>query len=105
MMASSKLNPSNDMKPTNTLRPKARFGPFSADILSYNPVDLNCLLYRMEMDSATIHNLLDQPREAATWAARAQRRADEIQRRMWNENEGLFFDYNFVAQRQSGYRL
>jgi hypothetical protein len=37
-----------------------RFGPFSAAILDHNPVDLNCLLYRMEMDAAVC--MLDQPR-------------------------------------------
>ncbi len=37
-----------------------RFGPFSAAILDYDPVDLNCLLYRMEMDTAAIYTLLDQ---------------------------------------------
>ncbi len=83
--------------------PSGRFGPFSAGILSYDPVDLNCLLYRMEMDTATIHTLLDHPREAAIWAGRAQQRAGRINRLMWNEKEGLYFDYNFERQRQSSY--
>ena len=30
--------------------PSARFGPFSVGIVNYNSVDLNSLLYRMEMD-------------------------------------------------------
>jgi alpha,alpha-trehalase len=85
--------------------PSGRFGPFSADILSYDPVDLNCLLYRMEMDTATIHTLLDQPRQAAIWAERAEQRANRIRRLMWNEKQGLFFDYNFEARRQSDYRF
>ena len=32
--------------------PSNRFGPFSADIVSYTPVCLNVLLYRMEDEAA-----------------------------------------------------
>ncbi len=80
-----------------------RFGPFSADILDYNPVDLNCLLYRMEMDTAAICTLLDRPREARLWSERGQHRAAEINRLMWNDQAGLYFDYDFERHRQSGY--
>jgi alpha,alpha-trehalase len=83
--------------------PSARFGPFSVDIINYNPVDLNCLLYRMEMDTAAILTLLDRPREARAWAERGERRAITINRLMWNEKEGLYFDYNFEKQWQSDY--
>jgi alpha,alpha-trehalase len=83
----------------------ARFGPFSVDIINYNPVDLNCLLYRMEMDTAAILTLLDRPREARVWVERAERRATQINRLMWNEEAGLYFDYNFEKQKQSDYRF
>jgi alpha,alpha-trehalase len=82
-----------------------RFGPFSADILDYDPVDLNCLLYRMEMDSASICTLLDQPREARIWYERGQKRAEAINRLMWNGKSGLYYDYDFAEQRQSDYRF
>lgn len=85
--------------------PSGRFGPFSAGILDYNPVDLNSLLYRMEMDLAAINTLLDKTREARAWAARAEQHAQKINRLMWNESEGLYFDYNFEQKRQSGYRF
>jgi alpha,alpha-trehalase len=85
--------------------PSGRFGPFSAGILDYNPVDLNCLIYRMEMDTASIYTLLDQPREAALWAERAAKRAATINRLMWGEREGLYFDYDFTSRRQSSYRF
>jgi alpha,alpha-trehalase len=79
----------------------SRFGPFSAAILEYNPVDLNCLLYRMEMDAASICTLLDQPQRAGLWCDRAQRRAANINRLMWNATTGLYCDYDFERQRQS----
>jgi alpha,alpha-trehalase len=82
-----------------------RFGPFSADIIDYNPVDLNCLLYRMEMDIVDILTTLDQPREARVWMERAEHRAAAIHQLMWNETAGLYFDYNLEQKRQSGYRF
>ncbi len=81
----------------------ARFGPFSADIIHYNPVDLNSLLYRMETDTSAIYTLLDRPREARLWASRAERRAEAINRLMWDEQAGLYFDYNFKRNCRSGY--
>jgi alpha,alpha-trehalase len=83
--------------------PSARFGPFSAGILDYNPVALNSLLYRMETDLAAIQTLLDQPREAQLWTERAQKRAGAINRLMWDDQAGLYFDYNFAQKTRSGY--
>ncbi len=84
--------------------PSARFGPFSVDIIRYNPVDLNCLLYRMEMDMAAILTMLED-RGANEWADRAAKRAATIDRLMWNSAAGLYFDYNFVDKRQSTYEF
>jgi len=36
----------------------ARFGPFSTDIISHNSVDINVLLYQMELDMAEIAGIL-----------------------------------------------
>ncbi|HEY4361360.1 MAG TPA: trehalase family glycosidase [Bryobacteraceae bacterium] len=87
------------------LDPSSRFGPFSVAILDYNPVDLNCLLYRMEQDLASIHSTVRQPALSAVWAARAERRAEAINRLMWDEKAGLYFDYDFVHQRRSNYPM
>src|SRR5580658_9524948 len=67
--------------------PSARFGPFSVDIIHYNPVDLNCLLYRMEMDMAAILTMLER-QDASSWADRASVRAATINKLMWNPNAG-----------------
>ncbi len=82
-----------------------RFGPFSAAILSFNPVDLNCLLYRMEMDTAAIYTLLDEPVKAHLWLERGTQRAESINRLMWSEKAGLYFDYNYEEKNQSGTRF
>ncbi len=83
--------------------PSDRFGPFSVDIIHYNPVCLNSLLYRMEMDTSAIHTLLGRPRDARLWADRAERRAEAINTLMWDERAGLYFDYNFRRDLRSGY--
>ena len=85
--------------------PADRFGPFSADIIHYNPVDLNSLLYQMEVDIATIFTRLGHSRPAQVWQDRAQLRAAMLNRLMWNEEAGLYFDYNFELQRPSSYRF
>ncbi|MGE5645194.1 MAG: trehalase family glycosidase [Acidobacteriota bacterium] len=85
--------------------PSSRFGPFSVDIIHYNPVDLNTLLVRMEADTAAIYTLLDRPREARVWSERAARRAAAINRLMWDERAGLYFDYNFERKARSTYRF
>jgi alpha,alpha-trehalase len=75
--------------------PSNRFGPFSADITSYNPVCLNSLLYVMERDAAQIMRLAGRARDARAWESRAGERRARVNRLMWDEREGLYYDYNF----------
>ena len=83
--------------------PSARFGPFSVGIVNHNSVDLNSLLYRMEMDMAAIYTILDQPRTASTWSTRAASRAATIRKLMWDTKTGLFLDYNFKTGQRLNY--
>jgi alpha,alpha-trehalase len=76
--------------------PSNRFGPFNIDIIHYNPVCLNSLLYLMETDTAEIMNQLGRSREARVWLARAAARRRSVNRLMWDEKEGLYYDYNFA---------
>ena len=75
--------------------PSNRFGPFNADIIHYNPVCLNSLLYLMEIQSAEIMKILGRGEERANWQKRAARRAELINRLMWDARDGLYYDYNF----------
>jgi alpha,alpha-trehalase len=75
--------------------PSNRFGPFSADITAYNPVCLNSLLYVYERDAARIARTLGRAREAASWERRASARRERVNRLMWDERDGLYYDYNF----------
>ncbi len=75
-------------------------------------VDLNSLLYKIETDIASIiqNNFNGQFRSSegkmytsSDWNARAQKRKDLINRFLWNEKRGMFFDYDIRQGRQTGY--
>ena len=83
--------------------PSNRFGPFSADIIQYNPVCLNTLLYLMESESGQILEILGRDRGAEIWRERARNRAAAINRLMWDGGAGMYFDYNFERRAISKY--
>jgi alpha,alpha-trehalase len=83
--------------------PSDRFGPFSVDIIHYNPVCLNSLLYLMESQAAEILRMLGRASEEAAWSKRAADRAGLINRLMWDAKDGLYYDYEFVHRRRRPY--
>jgi len=83
--------------------PSNRFGAFNIDIIHYNPVCLNSLLYLMETDAAEIMKILGRARESARWTGRAADRRLKINRLMWDEQDGLYYDYNFAEKRVRRY--
>jgi len=83
--------------------PSNRFGPFSVDITDYDPVCLNSLLYLMEKEGAEIMNILGRPKDASLWIARANERRDKVNRLLWDEKDGLYYDYNFSEKRLRRY--
>ena len=78
--------------------PSNRFGPFNIDIIHYNPVCLNSLLYLMETDTAEILGILGRARQARVWTNRAAERKQRINRLMWDEQDGLYYDYHFARK-------
>jgi alpha,alpha-trehalase len=83
--------------------PSNRFGPFNIDIIHYDPICLNSLLYLMETETAWIMRILGRTREAGVWLGRAEGRRQRINRLMWDEREGLYYDYNFVEKQGRRY--
>ena len=79
--------------------PSSRFGPFSVDIIHYNPVCLNSLLYLMEKQAAEILEDSGRAPEAEVWKDRAKRRADQMNRLMWDTKDQMYYDYNFAHSR------
>ena len=82
-----------------------RFGPFSADIVHYAPVCLNVLLYQMEQDIAKICELIGHHHSITYWQNHADRRHQLIDRYLWDETAGLYFDYNFCTNQRRPYEF
>lgn len=75
----------------------ALFGP---DVRQCNPLITNCALVRYARTLAALAQELGVQDEAEQWRAEAERRGQLIQQYCWNEEQGFFFDYNVVEQRQ-----
>jgi alpha,alpha-trehalase len=58
------------------------------------PIDLNCQLYRYEMDLADFSDLLGKKDIAGAWRDRADKRRDLINRYLWDESSGFYWDYD-----------
>lgn len=71
---------------------------YTADIV---PVDLNSLLYHLEMTIAEAYRIILQPLLAKRYYKRAEQRAKAIEKYCWNEDEGFYFDYNFHKHRST----
>lgn len=80
-----------------------RFGPFCGLTHHFAPVCLNSLLYRYERDMAEFSIELRRTSDAQGWNALAEWRAESIQRFLWQDDEGLFQDYNFMDGQSSRY--
>ena len=80
-----------------------RFGPYSGSTHHYAPVCLNSLLYKAEQDLAQMAQELGRGEESAKWKQLAERRKDAINKYLWNAQSGMFFDYDFLHDRQSTY--
>jgi alpha,alpha-trehalase len=81
-----------------------RFGPFGAATHHYAPVCLNSLLYKNEKDLEQISRWLGNTIQATKWKATAEFRRQLITRYLWNQEQGLFFDYDFTTGKMSTYK-
>jgi alpha,alpha-trehalase len=75
---------------------------FNHKALNYLPVDLNALLYKYERDFAYVERILDNEAEAQKWEQAAARRKVIINKLMWSELRGLYYDYNYVKEHRGG---
>jgi len=80
-----------------------RFGPFGADTHRYAAVCLNSLLFKTETDLGQMSALLGLRGDTVRWRGRAIERRRRIDKFLWNERRGLYFDYDFVRVTQSQY--
>jgi alpha,alpha-trehalase len=70
----------------------------TTDIL---PVDLNALLYNLETTIAEIYNTKGEPEYAKSMQVLANKRKAIFDKYFWNETAGFYFDYDYVAEKQT----
>ena len=80
-----------------------RFGPYGAQTHHYAPVCLNSLLYKTAKDMERISRLLGKNADAEIWRKRALARQTLVNKYLWNEAKGRFFDYEVQTAKRSRY--
>jgi alpha,alpha-trehalase len=80
-----------------------RFGPYGAATENYAPDCLNSLLYKTEKDLEQMARALEHDEDARKWSRLAEERKAKINQYLWDEQRGMFFDYNFAKQQRSTY--
>ncbi len=68
------------------------------------PVDLNCLLYQLEMTLAEASRVADAPAQARLYAAKARQRRAALLALSWDTKAGWFEDYNWRLKQRSAVR-
>jgi alpha,alpha-trehalase len=81
----------------------SRFGAYSGHTHHYAPVCLNSLLYQTERNLQKMAEILGQPGAAREWSDRAQLRQQRVNKLLWNQAKGMYFDWDFTTNKQSDY--
>ncbi|MCI1188343.1 alpha,alpha-trehalase TreF [Hymenobacter sp. DH14] len=68
------------------------------------PVDLNCLLYNLEMTLAEAARVAGQAAQARSYTAKAAQRKAALLALSWDAKAGWFQDYNWRTRRRSAVR-
>lgn len=74
---------------------------FASRIDQFLPIDLNSYLFKYEQDFAEAADILGDEEEKNVWLANAEKRKKEINRLMWNEEKGFFYDFDYVHKTQN----
>jgi alpha,alpha-trehalase len=80
-----------------------RFGAFGAATHHFAPVCLNSLLYKTERDLYEMSKVLGHAEASEKWGQLAEARKVAINKYLWDESRGEFFDYNFDTKLRSTY--
>lgn len=80
-----------------------RFGPYGDETHHFAAVGLNSLLYKTEKDLEQMSLMLGKKDDAEKWAKQADERRARIVKYFWDEEKGLFFDWDFTKGERSTY--
>jgi alpha,alpha-trehalase len=78
------------------------FNLYSIHTTQIIPVDLNSLLYNLEQTLARAYELGAAAEKAEAFRRKAENRKDAIQKYLWEEETGFYFDYNFESANTTG---
>lgn len=67
----------------------------------YIPVDINCLLYHLEITLNKSYKLINSSSKELMYQNKAVNRKILINKYFWNEKKGFYFDYNYMEKMQS----
>ncbi len=67
------------------------------------PIDLNCYLYKYEKDFEIVASLFGDKEKVDYWSNTARKRKKIIDKLMWNKDNGFFFDFDYINNKQSGF--
>jgi len=68
---------------------------FQRKALDYLPIDLNCMLYKYEMDFARAAQILGEVEEEKRWLVSSETRRTTVNKLMWGKIRAFYFDYNY----------
>ncbi|WP_345779537.1 trehalase family glycosidase [Dyella sedimenti] len=81
----------------------SHYGPFGGSTHHYADVSLNSLLYRYERDLHDLALQLGKAGDAERWAKAAEARKAAMDKYLWQPQDGMYRDYDFVAGKPSPY--
>ncbi len=73
---------------------------FETRCADFVPVDLNSLLFMSEINAAYFCEILKID-EQELWLQRAKQRKQLLNQYCWNQEKGMYYDYDFINQRYS----
>ncbi len=76
---------------------------FQDRCLDFLPIDLNTLLYKYEKDLSEIYGMVREKEKKKEYSKKARERAKTINKLMWDEDHGMFFDYDYVNESTSSF--
>ncbi len=65
------------------------------------PVDLNCLLFHLEMTIGEAYEISGNAVQAAGYFGSATKRQDALDLYCWDDDQGFYFDYDFVEGKKT----
>lgn len=69
--------------------------------LNYLPIDLNCALYKYEIDLAEYYSRIRNKAKSNQYILQSEKRRRKMNDLMWNFRKGFYFDYDYKHKRQS----